>query len=337
MKHTLTLLPGDGIGPEVSEAVVEIIAAADVDIHWERHLAGIDAVSSGETTLPQSTLQSIRKNRVALKGPISTPIGRGFRSVNVGLRKELDLYVSLRPVLSLPSIQTRHTDVDLVVFRENTEGLYAGREHEVVPGVVEALKIITADASRRIARYAFEYAKWRGRRKVSVVHKASVMKLSDGLFLEQARQVSDNYPFIEVEEIPIDKAAMQLVLDPSQFDVLLMENLYGDIISDLCSGFIGGLGVSPGANIGDQCAVFEAVHGSAPDIAGQNKANPLALLQSGVMLLDHIGEQTAAQRIKTSIKRVLEAGEVRTGDLGGHASTTEFTNAILAALPQPGH
>jgi isocitrate dehydrogenase (NAD+) len=333
MKHTLTLLPGDGIGPEVSEAVVEIIAASGADICWERHLAGVDAVSSGESTLPESTLQSIRKNRVALKGPITTPVGRGFRSVNVGLRKELNLYASLRPVRSLPGIKTRHDQVDLVVFRENTEGLYAGREHEVVPGVVEALKIITAEASQRIARYAFEYAKWRGRRKVSVVHKASVMKLSDGLFLDQARQVASDYPFIEVEEIPIDRAAMNLVLNPHQFDVLLMENLYGDIISDLCSGFIGGLGVSPGANIGDRCAVFEAVHGSAPDIAGQNKANPLALLQSGVMLLEHIGEQVAAQRIKTAIVRVLKAGEVRTGDLGGRASTTDFTQAIIAALP----
>ena len=333
MKHTLTLLPGDGIGPEVSEAVVEIIAAAGADLHWERHLAGVDAVSAGDSTLPESTLQSIRKNRVALKGPITTPVGRGFRSVNVGLRKELDLYASLRPVRSLPGIKTRHDHVNLVVFRENTEGLYAGREHEVVPGVVEALKIITAGASQRIARYAFDYAKWRGRRKVSVVHKASVMKLSDGLFLEQARRVATDYPFIEVEEIPIDKVAMQLVLDPHQFDVLLMENLYGDIISDLCSGFIGGLGVSPGANIGDRCAVFEAVHGSAPDIAGQNKANPLALLQSGIMLLDHIGEQGAAQRINEAITRVLEAGEIRTGDLGGRASTTEFTQAIIAALP----
>jgi isocitrate dehydrogenase (NAD+) len=333
MKHTLTLLPGDGIGPEVSESVVEIIAASGADICWERHLAGVDAVSSGESTLPESTLQSIRKNRVALKGPITTPVGRGFRSVNVGLRKELNLYASLRPVRSLPGIKTRHDQVDLVVFRENTEGLYAGREHEVVPGVVEALKIITAEASQRIARYAFEYAKWRGRRKVSVVHKASVMKLSDGLFLDQARQVASDYPFIEVEEIPIDRAAMNLVLNPHQFDVLLMENLYGDIISDLCSGFIGGLGVSPGANIGDRCAVFEAVHGSAPDIAGQNKANPLALLQSGVMLLEHIGEQVAAQRIKTAIVSVLEAGEVRTGDLGGRASTTDFTQAIIAALP----
>jgi isocitrate dehydrogenase (NAD+) len=333
MHHTLTLLPGDGIGPEVSEAVVEIIAATGVQITWERHLAGIDAVERGESTLPESTLDSIRRNRVALKGPITTPVGKGFRSVNVGLRKALDLYVSLRPVRSLSGVKTRHSDVDLVVFRENTEGLYAGREHEVVPGVVEALKIITADASRRIARYAFEFAKWRGRRKVSVIHKASVMQLSDGLFLEQARAVASDYPFIEVEEVPIDSLAMQLVLDPKRFDVLLMENLYGDIISDLCSGLVGGLGVSPGANIGDRCAVFEAVHGSAPDIAGQNKANPLALLQSGVMLLDHIGEQSAARRIEVAIERVLGAGEIRTGDLGGRASTTDFTQALIAALP----
>lgn len=333
MQHTLTLLPGDGIGPEVSEAVVEIIAAAGAKIIWERHLAGVDAVASGDSTLPESTLASIRKNRVALKGPITTPVGRGFRSVNVGLRKALDLYVSLRPVRSLKGVQTRHNHVDLVVFRENTEGLYAGREHEVIPGVVEALKIITAEASQRIARYAFEFAKWRGRRKVSVIHKASVMPLSDGLFLDQARAVASDYPFIEVEEVPIDEVAMSLVLDPSRFDVLLMENLYGDIISDLCSGLIGGLGVSPGANIGDQCAVFEAVHGSAPDIAGQNKANPLALLQSGVMLLDHIGEREVARRIEVAIDRVLSAGEIRTGDLGGRASTSTFTHALIEALP----
>ena len=333
MKHIITLLPGDGIGPEVSQAVIEIIDATGVDIQWESHLAGLDAVQAGFSTLPEETLESIRKNRVALKGPITTPVGKGFRSVNVGLRKALELYVSLRPVRSLKGVKTRYNDVDLVVFRENTEGLYAGREHEVVPGVVEALKIMTSQACSRIAKYAFEFSKWTGRRKITVVHKASVMKLSDGLFLEEARKIAQDYPFIEVEEMPIDKIAMQLVLDPTRFDVLLMENLYGDIMSDLCSGFIGGLGVVPGANIGDRCAVFEAVHGSAPDIAGQNKANPTALLQSAVMMLDHIGEQKAARRIDEALDRVLSEGTIRTGDLGGRSSTTEFTHALIKALP----
>jgi isocitrate dehydrogenase (NAD+) len=333
MKHTITLLPGDGIGPEVSDAVVRVVEATGVEIEWERHLAGVDAVNAGMSTLPEQTLESIRRTRVALKGPITTPVGAGFQSVNVGLRKALNLYTSLRPVRSIPGIKTRYDNIDLVVFRENTEGLYAGREHEVVPGVVEALKIITAEASERIARYAFEYARWRGRRKVTVIHKASVMKLSDGLFLEKAREVASDYPFIQHEEMPIDRAAMQLVLNPHDFDVLLMENLYGDIMSDLCSGFVGGLGVAPGANIGDKAAVFEAVHGSAPDIAGQNKANPTALLQSAVMMLDHIGEQVAAKRVELAIARVLSTGEVRTGDLGGSATTDQFTQAIIDALP----
>ena len=335
MKHTITLLPGDGIGPEVSDAVVRVVEATGGEIEWERHLAGVDAVNAGMSTLPEQTLESIRSTRVALKGPITTPVGAGFQSVNVGLRKALNLYTSLRPVRSIPGIKTRYDNIDLVVFRENTEGLYAGREHEVVPGVVEALKIITAEASERIARYAFEYARWRGRRKVTVIHKASVMKLSDGLFLEKAREVASDYPFIQHEEMPIDRAAMQLVLNPHDFDVLLMENLYGDIMSDLCSGFVGGLGVAPGANIGETCAVFEAVHGSAPDIAGQNKANPTALLQSAIMMLDHIGERVAARRVEAAIAKVLSAGEVRTGDLGGSASTDQYTQAIIDALPSP--
>jgi isocitrate dehydrogenase (NAD+) len=333
MKYTITLLPGDGIGPEVSSAAVRIVEATGVDIQWESHTAGVVSVEAGEGTLPERTLDSIRRNRVALKGPITTPVGKGFSSVNVGLRKALELYVSLRPVKSQPGLKTRHDNVNLVVFRENTEGLYAGREHEVVPGVVEALKIITADASTRIARYAFEYARWRGHRKVTVVHKASVMKRSDGLFLDCTRKVAANYPFIEVEEVPIDRVAMQLVLDPNVYDVLLMENLYGDIVSDLCSGLVGGLGIVPGANIGDECAVFEAVHGSAPDIAGQNKANPIALTLSAAMMLNHIGEQVAAARIEQAIERVLVEGRVRTGDMGGKATTTEITDAIIAAFP----
>ncbi|MCA9539166.1 MAG: isocitrate/isopropylmalate dehydrogenase family protein [Myxococcales bacterium] len=333
MRYTVTLLPGDGIGPEVTAATVRIVEATGVAIDWDTHQAGLLAVEAGGSTLPETTLDSIRRHRVALKGPITTPVGKGFSSVNVGLRKALNTYVSLRPVRSWPGLKTRHEGVDLVVFRENTEGLYAGREHEVMPGVVEALKIITADASRRIARYAFEYARWTGRRKITVVHKAAVMKLSDGLFLDMCREVAADYPFIEVEEQPIDRVAMQLVLDPSRFDVLLMENLYGDIISDLCSGLTGGLGITPGANIGDTCAVFEAVHGSAPDIAGQNKANPMALTLSAAMMLRHIGEQTAGARIEAAIARVLADGAVRTGDLGGRASTTEITDAIVAALP----
>lgn len=333
MKYTITLLPGDGIGPEVSGAAVRIVDATGVEIEWESRLAGKDAVDAGLETLPEETLASIRRNRVALKGPITTPVGKGFRSVNVGLRKALETYVSLRPVRSWKGLKTRHDDVDLVVFRENTEGLYAGREHEVVPGVVEALKIITAGASRRIAKYAFEYARWTGRSRITAVHKASVMKLSDGLFLDSCREVARNYPFIQYEEQPIDKVAMQIVLDPHQYDVLLMENLYGDIMSDLCSGLTGGLGVAPGANIGDECAVFEAVHGSAPDIAGQNKANPIALTISAAMMLRHIGERAAARRIEVAIDRVLLDGTVRTGDMGGTASTTEITDAIIAALP----
>ena len=335
MSYTVTLLPGDGIGPEVSDATVKVVEATGVPIRWESHLAGLDAVNAGKGTLPDETLESIRRNRVALKGPITTPVGKGFRSVNVGLRQALDLYVSLRPVRTLPGLESkvRHEDVDVVVFRENTEGLYAGREHEVVPGVVTGLKIMTREACHRIAKYAFEYASCRGRRKVTVVHKASIMKLSDGLFLEEAKKVAADYPFIQMEDMTIDAVAMQLALDPTQFDVLLMENLYGDIISDLCAGLVGGLGVVPGANIGAKCAVFEAVHGSAPDIAGQNKANPMALIFSACLMLRHIGEVVAAARIERGIEAVLKAGEVRTGDLGGTASTTEITNAIIANMP----
>lgn len=336
MKHTITLLPGDGIGPEVSEAAVRIVEATGVQVAWESHEAGLRAVEAGKSTLPEDALASIRKNRVALKGPITTPVGRGFSSVNVGLRKALDLYVSLRPVRSWPGLKTRHDDVDLVVFRENTEGLYAGREHEVVPGVVEALKIITAGASTRIAKYAFEYARWTGRHRITVVHKASVMKRSDGLFLDCCREVAADYPYIEVDEQPIDLVAMQIVLDPTRYDVLLMENLYGDIMSDLCAGLVGGLGIVPGANIGDKGAVFEAVHGSAPDIAGQNKANPTALVLSAAMMLRHIGERVAAARIEAAVEQVLREGRVRTGDIGGTASTREITQAIIDALPSPG-
>ncbi len=333
MRHTITLLPGDGIGPEVTNATVRLVEATGVSVKWDTQLAGMAAVEAGKGTLPDETLESIRRHRIALKGPITTPVGKGFRSVNVGLRKSLDLYASVRPVKTMPGVHTRHDNVDLVVFRENTEGLYAGREHEVVPGVVEALKIITRHASARLAKYAFEYARWTGRRRITVCHKAGIMKLSDGLFLDACHVVAKDYPYIRMDDMTIDRVAMELVLDPTRFDVLVMENLYGDILSDLCAGLVGGLGVVPGANIGEHGAVFEAVHGSAPDIAGKNKANPTALMLSAAMMLRHIGERVAARRMEVAIERVLSAGQVRTGDLGGKASTTEYTDAVIAALP----
>lgn len=332
MKHTITLIPGDGIGPEVTSAVVRIIEAAGVQIEWETHYAGAQALAKFGDTLPKELLESIKRNRVALKGPITTPVGQGFTSVNVGLRKALDLYANLRPVKSLPNVPSRYSDVDLVVVRENTEDLYSGLEHVVVPGVVESLKIITERASLRIARFAFEYARREGRRKVTAVHKANIMKLSDGLFLDCFRRVAAEYPEIEADDKIVDNACMQLVMRPEQFDVLLLENLYGDIISDLAAGLVGGLGVVPGANIGEQGAVFEAVHGSAPDIAGRGIANPTALLQSGVLMLRHINERDAADRIQSALLDVLREGKVRTRDIGGTASTAEFADAIIAKL-----
>ena len=332
MVHTITLFPGDGIGPEVASAVVRVIDAAGVTIAWEEHTVGAGALSEG-TTLPESALDSVRKNRVALKGPVTTPVGTGFESVNVRLRKKLQLYANLRPVRSLPGVPSRYGDVDLVIVRENTEGLYSGLEHEVVPGVVESLKIITDFASTRIAQFAFEYAKQNGRRRITVVHKANIMKKSDGLFRECFRKVGLDYPEIEQDERIVDNASMQLVMNPNQFDVLLMENLYGDILSDLAAGLVGGLGVVPGSNLGKDAAIFEAVHGSAPDIAGENKANPTALLRSALLMLRHIGEADAADRIQVALEAVLVEGKIRTGDLGGTASTDEFTDAIIAALP----
>ncbi|HEX5709268.1 MAG TPA: isocitrate/isopropylmalate dehydrogenase family protein, partial [Pyrinomonadaceae bacterium] len=285
MKHTITLIPGDGIGPEVTAAVVRIIEAAGVEVQWETHYAGAQALEKFGTTLPDELLESIKRNRVALKGPITTPVGKGFTSVNVGLRKALDLYANLRPVRALPNVPCRYPELNLVVVRENTESLYAGLEHIVVPGVVESLKIITEKASTRIARYAFEHSRRDNRKKVTCVHKANIMKLSDGLFLDCFRKVAAEYPEIEAEDKIVDNACMQLVMRPEQFDVMLLENLYGDIVSDLCAGLIGGLGLVPGANIGELGAVFEAVHGSAPDIAGQGVANPTALLQSAILML----------------------------------------------------
>jgi isocitrate dehydrogenase (NAD+) len=332
-KHKITLLPGDGIGPEVTASVVSILECAGVDIEWEKYFVGSEALARFGDPLPQEVLDSILRNKVALKGPVTTPVGTGFASINVRLRKTLDLYANLRPVKSMPNIKTRYENVDLVVVRENTESLYAGLEHEVVPGVVESLKIITEKASTRIARFAFEYAIAHGRKRVTVVHKANIMKLSDGLFLKCFREMSKKYPNIQADDRIVDNLCMQLVVNPNQFDVLLLENLYGDIVSDLAAGLVGGLGVVAGANIGENGAVFEAVHGSAPDIAGQNKANPLALLQSSVLMLHHIGEADAAKRVHDAILKVLASGpESRTADIGGKGTTSDFTTAMCSAL-----
>jgi isocitrate dehydrogenase (NAD+) len=328
MSHVITLIPGDGIGPEVTEAVLRIIKAAAVDIDWERHDAGVTAFKRHNESMPASLLESIRRNKVALKGPVTTPIGEGFTSVNVGLRKALDLYANLRPVRNLPGVQSRFQNVDLIIVRENTEDLYAGLEHEIIPGVVESLKIITERASTRISEFAFNHAKLNGRRKVTAIHKANIMKLSDGLFLQSTRKVSRENIDITYDERIVDAACMQLVMYPEKFDVLLLPNLYGDIVSDLCAGLVGGLGVVPGANMGTDCAVFEAVHGSAPDIADKNLANPTALLLSALLMLEHIGERDRAARIRQALDRVLTDGKVRTRDLGGEASTTEFADAV---------
>jgi isocitrate dehydrogenase (NAD+) len=332
MKHTITLIPGDGIGPEVSAAVVRLIEAAGAAVEWETHYAGAQALEKFGNTLPVDLLESIKRNKVALKGPITTPVGKGFTSVNVGLRKALDLYANLRPVRALPNVPSRYPELDLVVVRENTEDLYSGIEHVVVPGVVESIKIITEKASTRVARFAFDYARREGRKKVTAVHKANIMKLSDGLFLDCFRNVARDYTEIEADDKIVDNACMQLVMRPEQFDIMLLENLYGDIVSDLCAGLIGGLGLVPGANIGEQGAVFEAVHGSAPDIAGQGIANPTALLQSGILMLRHLGEREAAQRLEGAMLKVFEEGKVRTRDIGGDAKTMEFAEAIINAM-----
>jgi isocitrate dehydrogenase (NAD+) len=330
--HRITLIPGDGIGPEVASNVVRIIEEAGAEIEWETHYAGAQALEKFGETLPADLLESIKRNKVALKGPITTPIGKGFTSVNVGLRKALDLYANVRPVRALPNVPCRNPDLDLVVIRENTESLYAGLEHIVVPGVVESLKIITEKASTRIARFAFAYAKSEKRKKITVVHKANIMKLSDGLFLECFRNVAKLNPEIEADEKIVDNACMQLVMRPEQFDMMLLENLYGDIVSDLCAGLIGGLGLVPGANVGELGAVFEAVHGSAPDIAGQGIANPTALLQSGILMLRYIDEREVADKIERAMLEVYREGKVRTRDVGGTAKTAEFADAIIRKM-----
>src|SRR5215203_2056366 len=332
MKHIITLIPGDGIGPEIVAATVRILEASGVEIEWETHIIGAQALEKFGTTIPDTTIESIKRNRVALKGPLTTPIGKGFTSVNVGLRKALDLYANVRPVKALPNVPCRYPELDLVVMRENTEDLYAGLEHVVVPGVVESIKIITEKASTRIARYSFEFARANGRKKVTAVHKANIMKLSDGLFLECFYNVAKDYPEIEADDKIIDNCCMQLVMRPEQFDIMVMENLYGDIVSDLCAGLIGGLGLAPGANIGELGAVFEAVHGSAPDIAGQGIANPTALMLSAIQMLRYIGERDAADRFETALFAVFNEGRSLTKDLGGTARTNEFARAIVEKM-----
>ncbi len=332
MKKKITLIPGDGIGPEVTAATVRVLEAAGGELEWETHFAGSEALARYGHPLPDEVLESIRETKVALKGPVTTPVGTGFRSVNVELRKRLDLFANLRPVETTPNVPSRYTDVDLVVVRENTEGLYSGLEHEVVPGVVESLKIITERASTRIAEFAFDYARRHGRKRVTAVHKANIMKLSDGLFLECCRKIAARNPEIEYDERIVDNMAMQLVLNPEKYDMLLLENLYGDIVSDLCSGLVGGLGVVPGANLGREIAIFEAVHGSAPDIAGRNLANPTALIRSGALMLDHLGQAEPAARVRRALTAVFAEKRKLTADLGGAAKTTEFTEALVAAI-----
>jgi isocitrate dehydrogenase (NAD+) len=335
-KTTVTLIPGDGIGPEVSEAAVRVFEAAGAEIEWERQIAGAEAVEKYGNPLPPEVLESIRRNCIALKGPVTTPVGKGFKSINVQLRQELDLYANLRPSRSLPSIPSRFENVDIIVVRENTEDLYAGLEHTVVPGVVESIKIITEKASLRIARFAYEYARRHGRKRVTAVHKANIMKLSDGLFLDCVRRVAQEYPDIQSDDKIVDNMCMQLVMRPEEQDVLLLENLYGDIVSDLCAGLVGGLGVVPGANIGYDVAVFEAVHGSAPDIAGKDLANPLALIRSGILMLYHLHKDDVAERVRAALRQVVVTQKIRTRDLGGEATTTQFTDAIVKALESGG-
>jgi isocitrate dehydrogenase (NAD+) len=334
MSHKVSLIPGDGIGPEITASVVRIIEAAGVEIEWDTLIAGAEALIRFGDPLPESVLESIKRNKVALKGPLTTPVGTGFSSVNVRLRKTLDLYANLRPVRTIPGIITPFGDLDLVVVRENTEDLYSGLEHVVVPGVVESIKVITEKASTRIARFAFEYSRREGRKKVTAIHKANIMKLSDGLFLDCFRKVATEYPEIEADDKIVDNACMQLVMRPQQFDVLLLENLYGDIVSDLAAGLVGGLGIVPGANIGELGSVFEAVHGSAPDIAGMNLANPTALLQSAILMLRHLGERDAASLIERAMMYTLAEKKVRTRDLGGTAHTTEYTEVLVATMKE---
>jgi isocitrate dehydrogenase (NAD+) len=331
-RHRVTLIPGEGIGPEVAAATRRILEATGVQINWEEIAGRSDSSSNQEKTVNQAAVESVRRNRVALKGPMATAIAGGAPSVNVALRKTLDLYANLRPVKNMPGVKSHFQGVDLILVRENTEDLYSGLEHEVVPGVVESLKIITERASTRIAKFAFEYAKRHGHKKIHAIHKANIMKLSDGLFLRSVRAVAAQFPQIEYKELIVDNACMQIVMDPQQFDMLLLPNLYGDVMSDLAAGLVGGLGVVPSANIGDECAMFEAVHGTAPDIAGKGFANPTALLMSSILMLDHLGEPTAAERIQNALEKVYREAKHTTRDVGGKAGTEEFADAVIAAL-----
>jgi isocitrate dehydrogenase (NAD+) len=335
MTYKGTLIPGDGIGPEVVGAAIRILEATGLKFEWERFSVGADAFEKSGAYIPKELVESIERTRLALKGPVGTPVGHGFSSVNVELRKKFELYANFRPVKSLPGLETKYPNVDLIIFRENTEGLYSGIEHEVVPGVVESLKIITEKASTRISKHAFAYARKMGRKKIHVIHKANIMKLSDGLFLRCSRTVAKDYPEITYAEHIVDNACMQLVMNPYQYDILLMENLYGDILSDLCAAFVGGLGLVPGANIGTDCALFEAVHGSAPDIAGKNLANPTAVVRSSQLMLDYLGETKAAAKIQAALEKVYGEKKALTRDVGGTAGTSEFTDAVIAAMASP--
>ncbi|HZU21529.1 MAG TPA: isocitrate/isopropylmalate dehydrogenase family protein [Terriglobales bacterium] len=334
--HAITLIPGDGIGHEVSRAVVRMVEAAGartgVNFQWEEFQAGAEAYERFGQYIPDELIHSIERTRVGLKGPVTTPIGGGFQSINVALRKRFELFANFRPIRNLPALPTRYPEVDLIIVRENTEGEYSGIEHEVVPGVVESLKIITEKASTRIARFAFEYARKHARHKIHAIHKANIMKMSDGLFLRCARNVSKEYTEVVYGEHIVDNTCMQLVMNPYQYDILLLENLYGDIISDLCAAFVGGLGLVPGANIGLESAIFEAVHGSAPDIAGKDIANPTALLQSAVLMLRHINEAATADLLRAALERVYRAKQHLTRDVGGNASTTEFADSVIAEI-----
>src|ERR1041385_4380409 len=332
MAHKVTLIPGDGIGPEVTNAAVRIVDASGVKIEWERFAAGSEAFAKYGEYIPKELTQSIERTGIGLKGPVTTPIGGGFSSINVALRRQFELFANFRPIRNLPSLPTRYPSVDLAIVRENTEGLYSGIEHEVVPGVVESLKIITEKASTRISRFAFEYARRMHRKKIHAIHKANIMKLSDGLFIRCSRNVSKEYPEITYGEHIVDNTCMQLVMNPYQYDVLLLENLYGDIISDLCAAFVGGLGLVPGANFGEEIAIFEAVHGSAPDIAGKDMANPTAVLRSGLLMLRHLGEHEAAMKIRNALEKVYRDREKLTRDVGGKAGTSEFADHIIEAM-----
>jgi isocitrate dehydrogenase (NAD+) len=330
--YTVTLIPGDGIGPEITKATTDIIKSTGVKFNWDTQIAGLEAMPKYGEPCPKELLDSIQRNRVGLKGPLTTLVGRGFRSANVTLRKELELYTNLRPVQNIPGVNSRYDDIDLVIVRENTEDLYSGIEHIIAPGVSQSIKVITALSSSRIARFAFKYAQKNGRKKVTAGHKANIMKLSDGLFLDSAAEVAKEFPEIEFNDRIIDNLCMQLVMNPHQFDILLLSNLYGDIVSDLVAGMVGGLGVVPGANLGDKYAVFEAVHGSAPDIAGKNVANPTAMLLSALLMLRHFNEHDAADRIYNAIVAVYSEGKNVTRDIGGTADTTEFAEAVIKKI-----